>query len=85
MGREEQHEQEAPGGESSRFGSGSGNVFANLGVPDPQEARVKAGLAQAIAETIGRRGLTQARAAEIMDVDQPKVSAIVRGRLTGTG
>jgi predicted XRE-type DNA-binding protein len=38
---------------------------------------------QAIAETIERRGLTQEEAARIMGVDQPKVSAIVRGRLSG--
>ena len=50
---------------------------------DPEEALAKAGLAQAIAETIDRRGLTQDEAARIMGLDQPKVSAIVRGRLSG--
>ena len=53
------------------------------GLPDPEEALAKAGLAQAIAETIDRRGLTQDEASRIMGLDQPKVSAIVRGRLTG--
>jgi predicted XRE-type DNA-binding protein len=69
--------------EPTRFVPGSGNVFADLGLPDPENALAKAGLAQAIAETIERRGLTQGEAAEIMGLDQPKVSAIVRGRLSG--
>lgn len=68
---------------TTRFENGSGNVFADLGLPDPEEALAKARLAQAVAETIERRGLTQDEAAKIMGLDQPKVSAIVRGRLTG--
>jgi predicted XRE-type DNA-binding protein len=71
--------EEAP----TRFEHGSGNVFADLGLPDPDEALAKAGLAQAIAQAIERRGLTQEEAAKLMGVDQPKVSAIVRGRLVG--
>lgn len=70
-------------GEATRFEPGSGNVFADLGFPDPEEALAKAGLAQAISETIERRGLTQEEAGRIMGLDQPKVSAIVRGRLSG--
>ena len=58
-------------------------MFADLGLPDADEALVKAGLAQAVADTIERRGLTQEEAGEIMGLDQPKVSAIVRGRLAG--
>lgn len=69
--------------EATRFEPGSGNVFADLGFPNPEEALAKAGLAQAIAETIERRGLTQEEAGRIMGLDQPKVSAIVRGRLSG--
>jgi predicted XRE-type DNA-binding protein len=72
-----------PEDEPTAFESGSGNVFADLGLPDPEEALAKAGLAQAIAETIERRGLTQDEAAKLMGLDQPKVSAIVRGRLSG--
>jgi predicted XRE-type DNA-binding protein len=75
--------QKNPNEEETRFESGSGNVFADLGLPNPEEALAKAGLAQAIADTIDRRGLTQEDAARIMGLDQPKVSAIVRGRLTG--
>lgn len=69
--------------ERTRFEPGSGNVFADLGLPNPEEALAKAGLAQAIAETIERRGLTQEEAGKMMGLDQPKVSAIVRGRLSG--
>lgn len=62
---------------------GSGNVFADLGFPHPEEALAKAKLAHKIMTTIERRRLTQAAAAEILDIDQPKVSALKRGRLSG--
>ena len=62
---------------------GSGNVFADLGRPRPAEALAKAELARKIAEIIAKRGLTQDAAAELLEVDQPKVSALVRGRLAG--
>ena len=62
---------------------GSGNVFADLRVPRPEEALAKAELAHKIARLIERRRLTQAEAARILDVDQPKVSALRRGRLSG--
>jgi predicted XRE-type DNA-binding protein len=62
---------------------GSGNVFADLGIPNPEEALAKAELAHKIAELIRKRGLTQKRAAELLEVDQPKVSALVRGQLAG--
>jgi predicted XRE-type DNA-binding protein len=62
---------------------GSGNVFEDLGHPRPAEALAKAELARKIAALIGKRGLTQAAAAEMLQVDQPKVSALVRCRLAG--
>ncbi len=71
------------GMETTRFVRGSGNVFADLGLPDSEEALAKARLAEAVAATIKRRKLTQNEAAAIMDVDQPKVSLIVNGRLDG--
>jgi predicted XRE-type DNA-binding protein len=60
---------------------GSENVFADLGLPDPEERLAKAKLASAIQDVIEERGLTQAQAAELMAIDQPKVSKILRGRL----
>lgn len=56
---------------------------ADLGHPRPAEALAKAELARKIGAIIERRGLTQAVAAEIREVDQPKVSALTRGRLAG--
>jgi predicted XRE-type DNA-binding protein len=59
----------------------SGNVFADIGLPNPEEALAKAELAHRISATIRARRLTQAQTAEILGVDQPKVSALIRGRL----
>jgi predicted XRE-type DNA-binding protein len=61
----------------------SGNVFADLGVARPEEALAKAELAFKITEIIARRQLTQAEAAALLQVDQPKISALTRGRLAG--
>jgi predicted XRE-type DNA-binding protein len=59
----------------------TGNVFADLGIRDPEVALVKAQLASRIADLIEARGLTQVQAASLLGTDQPKVSAIVRGSL----
>ena len=61
----------------------SGNVFADLGLPNAEEMLAKAELAQKITAVIARRRLTQAEAAKLLGVDQPKVSALKRGRLSG--
>jgi len=58
-------------------------VFEDLGHPRPAEALAKAELARKIAALIEKRGLTQAAAAELLKIDQPKVSALVRGGLAG--
>jgi predicted XRE-type DNA-binding protein len=60
-----------------------GNVFADLGLAHPEEALAKAELAHKIAELIQRKKLTQIQAARLLKVDQPKVSALVRGQLSG--
>lgn len=60
---------------------GSGNVFADLGLANPEERLAKAELALAIARAIKERGLTQREAAALMGIDQPKVSHVLRGRL----
>ena len=59
----------------------SGNVFADLRLPNADEEVAKVDLAFEISRVIDERGLTQIEAAEIMGVDQPKVSALVRYRL----
>jgi predicted XRE-type DNA-binding protein len=62
---------------------GSRNVFADLGFENPEEELARAELAYKINCIISSRGWTQKRAAEVLGVDQPKVSALVRGRLSG--
>ena len=59
----------------------SGNVFADLGLPNPEEHLVKATIALAISRIIRERGLTQEQAGKILSLAQPKVSDLVRGRL----
>jgi predicted XRE-type DNA-binding protein len=61
----------------------TGNVFADLGLPDAEEALAKAEIASQICDIIVRRRLTQSKAAAILGIDQPKVSALMRGRLEG--
>lgn len=62
---------------------GSGNVFRDLAVAAPEEALAKAELTAMIAGIISDRRLTQSEAARILGLDQPKVSALLRGRLSG--
>ena len=61
----------------------SGNVFADLGLPSAPEDMLKAEMVRAISGTINKRNLTQATAGETIGVDQAKVSALLRGKLTG--
>lgn len=60
---------------------GSSNIFADLGFPNPEEHLAKAGLAVQIIEVIRERRLSQAAAADMLGIDQPKVSALMRGQL----
>lgn len=62
--------------------TGSGNVFADLGLPSPEERLAKSQLVQRISEIIKERKLTQAKAGKILGIDQAKVSKLVRGRLS---
>ena len=66
-----------------RVERGSGNVFADLGFSNPDLALAKAELVQRIRELIEERKLTQTKAAKLLGLDQPKVSALVRGRVEG--
>ena len=59
----------------------SGNVFVDLGFAEPEEELTKAQLATQIRQIIKRRRLTQRAAAVVVGVDQPKVSALMNGRL----
>jgi predicted XRE-type DNA-binding protein len=64
-----------------RVTESSGNVFADLGLPEPEEELTKAQLASYIRQILKRRRLTQTVAAKLMGIDQPKVSALLNGRL----
>jgi predicted XRE-type DNA-binding protein len=62
------------------FTISSGNVFADLGLPEPEVELVKAKLVHAIADVIAEQSLTQAQAAVRMGLKQPHVSVLLRGR-----
>jgi predicted XRE-type DNA-binding protein len=62
---------------------GSGNVFADIGLPNPEERLAKADLAIRIGEVLRARRFTQAQAARTLKVDQPKISRLLRGQLSG--
>jgi predicted XRE-type DNA-binding protein len=59
----------------------SGNVFEDLGLPDPEGRLAKAQLARVIRKVLKERGLTQVQAADVLGVKQPDVSDLVRGKL----
>ncbi|HEY2973441.1 MAG TPA: helix-turn-helix transcriptional regulator [Pyrinomonadaceae bacterium] len=61
----------------------SGNVFADLGFHDAEERLLKANLATQIAQLIGKKRWSQARAANRMALDEPNLSLILRGHLSG--
>jgi predicted XRE-type DNA-binding protein len=60
---------------------GSGNLLADVGFAEPEEELTKAQLASHIRHILKLRWLTQAAAAKLMGIDQPKVSALLNGRL----
>jgi predicted XRE-type DNA-binding protein len=70
-------------GTAEKVEPGSGNVFADLGFRDAEERLLKAKLATKIAQLIEKKGWTQAQTAERTGLDQPKVSHLLRGRLSG--
>ena len=63
-----------------RFEEGSGNVFADLDVEQREQELLKARLTLQIYKLIKARGLTQAKAGEILGIKQPHVSALMRNR-----
>ena len=60
----------------------SGNVFADLGLPDAEKLKIKTGLVVEIRKAMRARGLTQQEAAKRMGVPQPKVSGMMHGDFT---
>ncbi len=60
---------------------GSGNVFADLGLPNAEQELLKARLTLQIYKIIKARGLTQAEAGKVLGIKQPHVSALMRNRV----
>lgn len=65
--------------EGAESETGSGNVFADLGLPDAEKLKIKSGLVIEITRAIRKLGLTQEEAGHRMGIPQPKVSAMLRG------
>jgi predicted XRE-type DNA-binding protein len=66
--------------ERIRMERSSGNIFADLGLPHPEQELLKAKLTLQIYRLIKRRDLTQAEAGKILGIKQPHVSALMRNR-----
>lgn len=67
-------------GKKARAKDSSGNVFADLGLPNPEQELLKAQLTLQIYKIVKARGLTQAQAGDILGIKQPHVSALMRNR-----
>jgi predicted XRE-type DNA-binding protein len=65
---------------ATKIEKGSGNVFADLGLPNAEQELLKARLTLQIYKIIKERGLTQAKAGEVLGIKQPHVSALMRNR-----
>ncbi len=63
--------------------SSNGNIFADMGLQNPEELLIKAELVRQISKIIAARKITQTKAAQILGIDQPKVSALLSGKLSG--
>ncbi len=70
-------------GTEPRYTVGSDNVFEDLGFDHPDEELAKAKLVVAIGQALRQRKLTQVQAAALLGIDQPKVSALLKGRYGG--
>lgn len=65
------------------FRAGSGNVFADLGLPDAENLMFKADLASSLIDALRASGLTQRPAAARLGWTQPEVGAFMKGRISG--
>lgn len=64
------------------YENSSGNIFADLGLPNPEQEKVKAELTIQIYKIIKDKGLTQVEAAKLLGTTQAQVSALMRGHPT---
>lgn len=65
------------------YEDGGENIFADIGVRNPEDSLLRAKLAKRIAELIKRERLSQTQIARVLGVDQSKVSKLVYGRISG--
>jgi predicted XRE-type DNA-binding protein len=68
--------------EEIKVHSSSGNIFADLALPNPDELLIKAELIHRLSEIISTRELTETEAAELLEIDRSNLSALLRGRLS---
>lgn len=62
---------------------GGRNIFEDLNLPDAEELNAKARIVYRICDLLQKRKLTQQEAADLLGTDQPRVSALLHGRLEG--
>lgn len=68
--------------DSIEFEESSGNVFADLGLPDAELLQLKSAISLEIFRILERRKLTQQKAAELLGVKQPEVSRLKQGKFS---
>ncbi|MCL1472695.1 helix-turn-helix domain-containing protein [Argonema antarcticum] len=68
--------------EEIRVQASSGNVFADLGLENADELLVKAELARKISSIISKQKMTQTEVAELLRIDESKLSALINGKLS---
>lgn len=68
--------------EGNEILQGSGNVYADLGLPNAERLKVKTGLVIEIRNAVRRLGLTQEAAAERMGISRSKLSEMMHGNLS---
>jgi len=69
--------------EEIKVQANSGNIFADLGLDNSDELLVKAELAYKISSIIASLGITQNEAAKLLGIEQPRMSALINGKLSG--
>lgn len=70
-------------GKKLNYTKSTGNVYEDMGLTNADERMAKAKLAMRIESIINKRGLKQKEAADILGINQPKISALMNGRLSG--
>lgn|SRR3989338_5603837 len=67
---------------TEKFIKSSGNVFKDIGVPDPERTLLRSKLMSYITDIIKERGLNQTQAAKLLKLSQSRVSNLMNGKLS---